>query len=367
LSILENRLYFAIIFFGLFLVIFGFLHLLSIPFVSYSNNIILVTLHSFCFTLIILDGFKLSDDKILRNLQICVFILFLLIAAHSFYSTFDVSVHVVLNVNPDDTKKALEIAKEVADKTEVSLSGTINIDKDAASEIVKGLAKIPSQYGSAVVGGAAMAAVGKLLKGSSTIPMVGKIGITLASGAGMLAVQTGLRHIESSGAEAAAIAAAKASLAETTRMRTEALLRKSEADKIALEKNIGSNVKNSFLGDTGDVDWSSLEYILGSLYILNTVIINIFIIITLHCIIRFICQDRPKLLFLDKIFSEKSVVYKGYIYKIIELNKKAGNLYVLLSFGLIFFFLVVSQYMTLSLLVDIDNYVEIYNYFHKKT
>gem|GEM_PF-2312764 len=131
------------------------------------NGFILTILLTSSLTLFYLDGFKFSDIRLIKYIQIFSFV----------YIPF----HLLICMYNALDKSLLDLINCMAENKDVNLHGHVKVDKEAGKAIGQGLQTIGSQIGlGATIAGVATAVSKAITK--SGMPPVQKAGIILGSG-----------------------------------------------------------------------------------------------------------------------------------------------------------------------------------------
>lgn len=283
----------------------------------------------FFFIIYYLDSFKLHESKIIRYLQIIIFVAFIVYIFIFIYLYVTLYSDIIFNLNPDEIKKVYE-------NTDIVLKGKVVLDKESGAEVAKGLSNLGSNVGLGACIGALAGGVTKAVA-KSGIPPIQKAGLIVASG-----VIGAALHIGANGVN--------------TKIQANRNVNVSQSN---INKNILPKDINKFI-DYKD-DNSPMEILLLSINILNWVAIWVFIVITLQFIFKYYVTDKPELKIIDYILPFKGKKVKEYIYKIIKLNKSISLFYTIFGWILLFISLIGSWYFSLDLFTSVQEYVDLYN------
>jgi hypothetical protein len=221
-------------------------------------------------------------------------------------------------------------------KDTVTLKGKVVLDKEAGTEIAKGMSTLGSNIGLGACVGAMAGGVSKMLA-SSSIPPLQKVGLLAAGGLMGAALHAG----------ASAINAQSHKINSTSINNTENTSLKE------LSKDI-----NKFLDSNYDI--SPLEVLLSSLYVLNMVSVWLLIIILAQLFFKYYVISEPELNVIDRIFPSYSNRIKSYIYKLIKVHKSMSNIYIIIALCLLLISLIGSVYFATELYNNISNYIDVY-------
>lgn len=288
-------------------------------------SFIFLILTVFSFVTFYLDDFKLSNSRIIKYLQIFTIISIIYIIFTNFYCIND-NINIIYYVT-DPSK----------DSVNITAGANINIDKQAAAEISKGISNIGNNLGlGATVAGVSTAVAKGISK--STLPPLQKAGIIIAGGA-----IGGVIHV------AASAANRNANISSNSQP--------------SISKS--PNSVNLFL-DLGD-NTSPLEIILQCINVLSDISLFLIFILSIQLFYKFYISDKPQLKWIESILpSTYSEKLKMLIYKIIKLNKKMSMLYIVIILILLIISMSASSYFSYELINNIENYVNVYLEHFKK-
>lgn len=271
------------------------------------------------FVLLYLDDFKLSNNLLIKYVQIFSFIIipiYLVYNTYIIYSIIDVVDFVKDNNN------------------NVDYHGHISLDKEAGKAIGQGLNTIGSNVGlGASVAGLGAAVAKGIAKGS--LPPFQKAGVIIAGG-----VIGGIIHTAAS------------AINHNSNIFSDSISSSSVSKSI-------NNVNN--LIDLGNNNTSPIETLLHCLSILSSISLFLLIILSLQLFYKFFVSDKPKLKWIGSIFtSNYSETIKLYIYKIIKLNKNMSMVYIVIIIILLIISMFALSYISLELVNNLDKYVNVY-------
>src|SRR5215471_11452257 len=179
----------------------------------------------------------------MRYFQIIIFILFIIYIIcyiiPIYFLNYNFINEIIFKVNPEDIK-------DVVENKDITLKGKIVLDKEAGTEVARGLSTLGSNVGlGACVGGMAAGVAKAVAK--SPLPPVQKAGLVIAAGLAGAVIHTGANAIN----------------AQT---HAEHSIDKSPT---STNQNILPKDSHEFLGSVND--YAPLEVLLQSIYILNSI------------------------------------------------------------------------------------------------
>ena len=293
----------------------------------------LLILFFYSLILYALDGFKFSVNKNIKYLQIGLFNIAIIYLIYLFYYSDNLNFFSIipqnitkLNINPDDVN------------TNLVLKGKVNLDKEAAVEISKGIASLGANVGFASTVGALTAGVTKGVSKTS-LPPIQKAGIIMGGGLVGAFLHVGGNSINSH------------------------TIPKPSTNNI---NNMINTLNNPNIKKF--VPWnmdpcSPLESLLFCINGLSKVSLMLIIIIIVQLIFRYISIDellRNKLNFIDNLFPHNSDKIKNYIYKLINLNKNVNLVYLILAIIILLIGTLGIFYFSLELSNNINEYVYVF-------
>ncbi len=223
----------------------------------------------------------------------------------------------------------------INDKDGVYLHGHVNVTKEAAQELSKGMSTIGSQLG---LGGTMVGlatAVGKVIAKSGMPPRFfqkKKAGIVVGG-----AVLSGYAH---------------SSISSINRNNI-----KLENNESVTNENIGSNI-SKFIDDSS---YSPLETLLSNLEGISITCLSLISILIIQIIYKLYLKHNIKLNFSNILGISNNSKLEYYVNKIISLNKKMSTIYISLIIIFVMVGLCVSTYVSSELLNNIDNYIIVHN------
>nr|YP_010697868.1 hypothetical protein P1Q19_mgp04 [Fuscoporia viticola]WCF76829.1 hypothetical protein [Fuscoporia viticola] len=303
---------------------------LIILFLSNDYLVILTSAFvSFLFWTFIADGFKLSDNKIIKNLQKYTLILSLLIAFLLLFTfitiLFNVFFNPLLIINPTLSVEASYDSLVLFSETNntgasansnpsasgnVSITGNIILSKESATELAKGAASAASNVGlGASISGMSVAMV-QVLK-NSALPISVKAGGVIGAGAAGAAI-----HV--------AATTANKVIGQSINNNSSSSSSTTETPDFPVDF-MAPSVNEEFIH-------SSFQDMLLSLITLNTVSLWMSLLVIISLVYKFIVPSDLKLewlLKLNKILPEHFVIrIKTILIRIIDLNKKTNVIYI---------------------------------------
>ncbi len=219
----------------------------------------------------------------------------------------------------------------INDKDGVNLHGHVNVTKEAAQELSKGMSTIGSQLG---LGGTMVGlgtAVGKVIA-KSGMPPLQKAGIVVGG-----AVLSGYAH---------------SSISSINRNNI-----KLENNESVTNENIGSNIIK-FIDDSS---YSPLETLLSNLEGISITCLSLISILIIQIIFKLYLKHNVKLNFSNILGISNNSKLEYYVNKIISLNKKMSTIYIWLIIIFVMVGLCLSTYVSSELLNNIDNYIIVHN------
>lgn len=228
----------------------------------------------------------------------------------------------------DPNKGVSDAAKSAAqaalDKSNIQLEAKVDVGKEAAQELAKGISNVGSNLGLAATIGGMAAAVSKAIA-KSALPPTQKAAIVMGSGFLGAAIHTGATAINSQTALSAHITRIKAEAAAKAKAEIMANNESNQAlaaAKAALNSPNTPKGSSSFMPNLDIV--SPLKSLLNVIYIINALSLLFFVIVLIQFSFRYMLKDKPDLDFLSKLFPVYAKNIKSYIHKLIYINKKTG-------------------------------------------
>jgi len=320
-----------------------------------NKLLIFSILISFLVFTFLLDGFKLSENKIIRRLQVFIFIilifLFLVIIKEYFFSSI------------------IECAGSAANNTplnnpNINLSGNVTISKQGAEEISKGITNAASNLGlGAAIGGAA-AATASLAK-SLPLPPMQKVGV-----AALGAVIGGTTH--------AGVTALNRSLAESKSNSTKSTNLFSSGQSSINSSSSAQTSESSFESFsifspkettfTESLDSNPVETLLSSILTLNvcSLILIFFLILLLST--KIIISKNFEFKWLDSlnqnILGPKGVTLKSFILKSFNYfslwQNKSSTATIVITLILLLISQTISVYFLSELIHNFESFSQLY-------
>ena len=277
---------------------------------------ILSYLFTFSFVLFYLDDFKLSNNNFIKYVEIIYFIGIPLYLIYNLY-------HVV---------SMIDIISYVNDKdNNINLHGHVSLNKEAATEISKGISAVGSNLGLgasiAGIGGAVAKGVAK-----SSMPPLQKAGLIVSSG-----VIAGVGH---------------SIITNVNRYKNSNENISSKADY-----SDSSNI-SKFIDDGSS---SPLQNLLFDIEALNYICLSLMLILIIQISFKFYFKENVKLNLSSVLGDKFNKTIEYYINKTIFLNKKMSHIYIWFAITLIIIALSFSAYASGELYSNIDGYIAVHN------
>jgi len=266
----------------------------------------------FSFTMLYIDNFTLSKNNSIRYIQIFTFIIALLLLMINII-LLPSNIDIILYINDEDT---------------INLHGQVNVTKDAATQLSKGMVHVGSQLGTGatIVG---MASAVSTAIGKTSLPPIQKVAIIIGSG-----MAGGLIHLGISG------------------INRKTALANLENTVINNSNNIASdNIINKLINDNIT---SPLEDLLISIQGLNSICFTFIIILSIQLFIKLYIIKSVNISILG-------VTLNKYLNKLINLNREMNIIYIWILIIVLLISLSASTYFSYELYNDIDKYIEIHN------
>jgi hypothetical protein len=293
---------------------------------------ILFILFFFFLTIFYLDEFKLSENKWVKYSQIFIFIFFVIYILYFLVSillSWNSLNDSIFHVKPEDIKNS-----------DITLKGSVVLDKEAGTEIAKGISSLGTNIG---LGACVGAMAGGVAKGvaKSSLPPFQKAGLIVASGVVGAVLHTGSNAINS---------------------HKQAVNSINKSSGFS-GQNISSKDVNHFLDNINDL--SPLDILLQCIYIFNSISLWLIIILVVQYFLKFYISDKPKLKSIDYLLPSYSDKIKVYIYKLIKLHKNMNIFYSALALILLLISISGSIYFSWELYNNLSSYVDEYIEYHK--
>lgn len=287
-----------------------------------------------------LDSFKLSNSPIIKTIQILSlfsFLLLLVLQIWQFNNLSGLSYSCISDGSsstPENNQSVSDSLKS-SDRTSVSLNTNVDIGREAAREISLGLSSLGTQIGiGATVAGVATA-VGKSIT-SSSLPPAQKAAIIVGGALAGGAIHVGTSAINRKNAVTA-----------------------SKSINDSMSASATDNIKK-YLDPTN----SPIQDLLYSIDILNTVCLALVFILTIQIIFKFFLHANGASATRFDISSFVGINLNNrlneYFKKLISINKKVSNIYIILILIILLISLYYSSYFSHELYTNINEYVNIY-------
>jgi len=290
-----------------------------LPFISSS-------LFTFSIVLLYLDNWRLSNNKIIKLLQVFSFI----------------SVPFLIIVLAYNETILIDIINCVNDKdNNINLHGHghVTLDKDAGKAIGQGLSTIGSQIGLGATMVGVGTAVGKAI-GKSGMPPLQKAGLIVGA-----SIFGGIGHSTISSINRRSV--------------LEDYINKGNISSSDITKNISSDTTNKLVNDT--IPSSPLEDLLSNLEMIDYVSLGIIYILIIQLIFKLYFKDKINLNLSKLLGDNTNNKIEFYLNKIIKLNKQMSIVWILFGFITLIFGLSISAYAIHDICVNIDSYINIHN------
>lgn len=299
----------------------------------------LFILFFFFLTIFYLDEFKLSYNKWIKYFQIIIFNLFIFyiiwcISTFYFENYNNLLNNIVLKINSDDIK-------DVVENKDIVLKGKVVLDKEAGTEVAKGISTLGSNVGLAACVGTMAAGVSKAVA-KSPLPPIQKAGLIISAGIAGAVIHTGATAVN----------------AQT---HANTYINKSS---VSTNQNISSKDHHEFISSVND--HTPLEILLQCICILNSICIWLIIVLLMQILFKLYISDKPKLIIIDYILPSYSEKIKIYIYKLIKLNKNMNVFYSIFAIILLFICIFWSSYFSWELYNNLSDYVDVYIEYRKR-
>jgi hypothetical protein len=283
---------------------------LSNPYLSFAVS----GLFTFSIVLFYLDDWKLSDNKIIKYLQIFSFVstIFIIIIT-AYYITIFTDV--------------ISYIKDNDNNVNFHAHGHITLDKDAAKAVGQGLSTIGSQWGLGATMVGVSAAVGKAIA-KSGMPPLQKAGVIVAS-----SIIGGVGH--------SAISAANREGVRGTGNTT----------------TPSDSYVNKLIDDS---HVSPLQDLLFQEEILNYTCLSLVYILIIQLIFKLYFKNTIRFNLSKLLGDNFNTKLELYGNKIINLNKQMSIIWIWLIFVILIFGLGVNTYVLYKLLMNLDSFIEGY-------
>jgi len=271
-----------------------------------------------------LDGYKLSNVyyiKLFEIISIFSILSFIVMTILSYAYEF---IPLFANDNSNDS---------------VNLHGHVNITKDAAAELSKGISAVGNNIG---LGGALVGiggAVGKTIA-KSGMPPLQKAGVVIAG-----SLLGGIIH---------------STISRSNRNEATATANTIENDNNPI--NNLSNV-NKFLDNS---DSTPLEGMLSDIQLTSVTCLSLIFILCIQLIFKFYMKESITLNLSKYLGDNLNKSLETYINKIIYLNKKVSIFYVWFIILLLIIGFCTIYYLSYELYNNLDKYIKVHNYLKKK-
>ena len=274
-------------------------------------------------TLFYLDGFKLSDIRLIKYIQIFSFV----------YIPF----HLLICMYNALDKSLLDLINCMADNKDVNLHGHVKVDKEAGKAIGQGLQTIGTQIGLGATMVGVAGAVGKALT-KSGMPPLQKVGIILGS-----SVISGIAH-------------SRINIMNRNMINDTDLNSSSGIDS-------SSNISN-FINDSIS---SPLQDLLVNFEMMSYVCLSLIYIIIIQLLFKLYFKDEINFKNFWILNANWRANINYYLNKVIKSNKQMSIIWTWIGILLITFALCFDAYTLYDVYNNIDSYVKIHNSLHSNS
>ena len=323
--------------------------------ILFLNNdyfiIITSVLVSFLFFTFVADGFKLSNNNIIRFLQKYTLILSILIAFLLFFILLTTLYNVYFNslilldpalsVNTDynlsvlfsESNNSPNNNMSINTSGNITVSGNVTLSKESAAELGKGAANAASNVGLGASIGGMSAAMVQALKHSS-LPVGVKAGAVIGAGAAGATI-----HVTATSVNRA--------IARSVSNNNNSSHSTTETHDFPIDF-VAPSVNEEFIH-------SSLQDLLLSLITLNTISLWMCLLVIISLVYKFILPSELTLRWLNNILPEHYVIkIKTVLNRVIDLNKKTNIIYIFIILFTILICNVFSVYFMNELYNNLD-------------
>lgn len=280
------------------------------------------------FTFLYLDDFKLSENKYLRFSQI-ISPLLILVLIILLYNELSAPLNGILFMTDSNNNNP-----------NISIGATVEVSKEAATELSKGISNVGSNIGLAGSVAATTGGVAKVLS-KAAIPPLQKAAIV--AGASILG---GAVHVGASAVN------------NMNRSRyNSSTYSKDTSRGSSGSGNSGTNA-NSFMDLSDPSGYTDLNLLIISIDIINYVCLFLVILLTMIILFKFYLNENKVNVNLNKLVGDRyNKVINHYVTKIIILNKKTSTVYIFAILFLLIFGLGFNSYFTTELTNNLDKFI----------
>jgi len=276
----------------------------------------------FSFAVFYLDDFKLSQNKYIKVLQVLFPLLFLLFIILLYYESISIFNNVLFTNDPKNPN--------------ISIGAKVEIGKEAAAEISKGVSTIGSNVGLAGTVGAVSAGVAKVISKTS-LPPVQKAGIVMVGsliGGGIHVGASSLNRLNNN-------------IGFSTSARQGQIINSS-----------ASNISKLF---DDSIPTSDLSNLILSINILTSACLSLIVILSMVILFKFLLNEDKIKFNLSSLVGDKfNNNLNYYLIKIIQLNKKTSTIYIIVIFILLYIGLIFDCYFITELYNNLDKFIDIH-------
>lgn len=255
----------------------------------------------------------------------------------------------ILNINEDKEPK-------------ISIGAKVEIGKEAATEISKGIGSLGSNIGLAGSIGSVTAGVAKVISKSS-LPPIQKTGVVLAGATIGGAIHTGASALNRLNSNISNTPSTYSGVSSTTPSSTTPSLSTSStissSNLSASDSNL--NIKK-LLGDNNNYNFDNdLINLILSINIISYACLSLIIILFFIILFKFyLNEDKIKLNISSYVGDKFNDSLNYYLIKLIKLNKKTSSIYIFIIIFLLFIGLGFNCYFITELYNNFNKYLEIY-------
>jgi hypothetical protein len=312
---------------------------------SLNNYIYLIgsIIFSFLFTTLVLDGFKLSEYKIIKWLQLillpCFGLIFLIVLKEIIFPT----IIEFASEGPNEIFNS-DLLKDTNVKVSGNVSGSVILTPESAKEISKGISSAASNIGLGAAIGATASAMATCVK-SLPIPPVQKVGAVVLGAAVGGSIHVG-------------VTAANRALAEGTNLNSSNPPSPTETTSASSEYIVHSPYETAF---TDSINSNPVDTLLSSIITLNicNLILIWFLIVSL--LSKIALNSNLELKWLDKLLPQPySNKLKPFINKLLKLFGKSSSINIIIIIILLIISNIGSTYLLTELSNNFETFCKVY-------
>ena len=284
------------------------------PYISFICSSLLTS----SFVLLYLDDFKLSNNRVIKLIQILSFVL---IPLYTLYALYNISI-------------TIDIINNVKDSDDIHLHGHVSLEKEAAKHIGQGLNTLGSQIGlGGSITGVGLAVSKTIMK--SSMPPLQKAGVVIGA-----SVMGGVTH---------------SALSNINRAKS-----MSEVNTTS-GTNIDSNI-NKFLDNSAD---NPLENLIFNMEIIGYTSISLIIILAIQLIFKLYIKDNITIS-IYLLSADFNLIIEKILNKIISLNKTMSSVYIVFILLILLYSMGLLIYISHDIYSNLDMYIEIHNKLNRR-